>query len=233
MDSMELTTLRTAAATAVAAKYLARLDTRTVTIAGCGTQGRAQLRAVLAVCKGVERVYAFDRDADTAAHYAREMSAELSLVVRPAPDLARAASESDLVVTCTPSRDPILDRGDVRPGTFIAAVGADNPEKHEIAPALLAASRVVADVVDQAATMGDLHHAIAAGVLARSDATSLGEVVAGRVPARGSPRETIVFDSTGMALQDVAAAAVVYERAVAAGHGLVVPLGDVNAALRV
>src|SRR5262249_35476050 len=104
--------------------------------------------------------------------------------------------------------------------------GADNPEKHEISPALLATSRVVADVVDQAATIGDLHHALAAGVLTRSGVTSLGEVVAGRAPARRSPFETIVFDSTGMALQDVAAAAVVYERAVASQCGLNVPIGN-------
>jgi ornithine cyclodeaminase/alanine dehydrogenase-like protein (mu-crystallin family) len=142
-------------------------------------------------------------------------------------DLTDAARESDVIVTCTPSRAPILGPGDVRAGTFIAAVGADHPEKHEIAPALMAASRIVVDILEQAATMGDLHHALAAGVLTRSDVhAELGEVVAGRKPGRRSPQETIVFDSTGMALQDVAAAAAVYERAVAEGRGLAVSLGD-------
>ncbi len=140
---------------------------------------------------------------------------------------AAAARNSDIVVTCTSARQPILHVGDIAPGTFIAAVGADNPEKQEIAPALLAASRVVVDVLDQAATMGDLHHAIAAGVMTRGDvAAELGQIVAGRAPHAGrqSPSEVVVFDSTGMALQDVAAAAAVYERAQAAGRGTPVQL---------
>ncbi|HEX4574320.1 MAG TPA: hypothetical protein VH158_04265, partial [Gemmatimonadales bacterium] len=122
--------------------------------------------------------------------------------------------------------EPILGAEDVRPGTFVAAVGADHPEKQEIAPTLMAASRVVVDVLEQAATIGDLHHALAAGVLTRADVDAeLGEVVAGRKPGRRTPEETIVFDSTGMALQDVAAAATVYERALQAGRGLAVLLG--------
>lgn len=225
MDSMEITTLRTGAATAVAAKHLARADARTATIVGCGTQGLVQLRAVHAVHR-LERVHACDRDAATAERFARDMAAELGLAVQRATDPAAAARASDVIVTCTPSRTPILGPGDVRPGAFIAAVGADNPEKHEIAPALLAASRVVVDVLEQAATMGDLHHALAAGVVKRSDVhAELGEVVAGRKPGRCSSEETFVFDSTGMALQDVAAAAAVYERAVQAGRGLTVTLG--------
>jgi len=226
MDSMEITTLRTGAATAVAAKYLARADVRTATIVGCGTQGVVQLRAVRAV-RALERVYACDRDAAAAERFARQMTAELGLEVRAMADPTEAAQESDVIVTCTPSRAPILGPGAVRAGTFIAAVGADHPEKQEIAPALMAASRIVVDVLEQAATMGDLHHALAAGVLTRSDVhAELGEVVAGRKPGRRSPQETIVFDSTGMALQDVAAAAVVYERAMEAGRGLAVTLGD-------
>ena len=226
MDSMEITTLRTGAATAVAAKYLARADVRTATVVGCGTQGVVQLRALRAV-RAVERVYACDRDAAVAERFAQEMTAELGLEVRATADLGQAARRSDVIVTCTPSRAPILGPGDVRAGTFIAAVGADHPEKQEIAPALMAASPIVVDVLEQAATIGDLHHALAAGVLTRSDVRAeLGEVVAGRKTGRRSPQETIVFDSTGMALQDVAAAAAVYERAVESGRGLAVTLGD-------
>ncbi len=226
MDSMEITTLRTGAATAVAAKYLARANARTATIVGCGAQGRVQLRAVRAV-RAVERVYACDRDLTVAERFAREMTAGRGFEVRARADVAAAARESDVIVTCTPSREPILGPGDVRPGTFVAAVGADHPEKQEIAPALLAASRVVVDVLEQAATMGDLHHALRAGVMTRADVhAELGEVVAGRKPGRCSAEETIVFDSTGMALQDVAAAAAVYERAVQAGRGLAVSLGE-------
>lgn len=224
MDSMEITTLRTGAATAVAAKYLARPDARTATIVGCGEQGRVQLRAVRAV-RAVERVYACDRNITTAERFAREMTTGPGLEVRARADIAAATRESDVIVTCTPSREPILGPGDVCPGSFVAAVGADHPEKQEIAPALLAASHVVVDVLEQAAAMGDLHHALRAGVMTRADVRAeLGEVVAGRKPGRCSAEETIVFDSTGMALQDVAAAAAVYERAVQAGRGLAVAL---------
>jgi alanine dehydrogenase len=226
IDSMELTTLRTGAATAVATKYLAQADARTATIVGCGVQGRTQLRALAAV-RHLERAYAVDLDTKAAERFSSEMAAELGLSVRPTPDLRGATLESDLVVTCTPSRTPVLGPGDVRPGAFIAAVGADNPEKQEIAPALLAASVLVVDVLEQAATIGDLHHAISAGVLTRSAVDAeLGEVVAGRKRGRRSAEDTVVFDSTGMALQDVAAAALVYEGAVRARRGLTVSLGD-------
>lgn len=224
LESSEITALRTAAATAVAAKHLARPDAGRVTIVGCGVQGQAQLRA-LARVRRLETVHVCDRDAVRAQAFARELGTELGLAVRAADDVARVARVSDIVVTCTPARRPVLGRDDVAPGAFVAAVGADHPEKQELDPALVASSTLVVDVLEQAATLGDLHHALAAGVVTRDHVhAELGEVVAGRKPGRRSPEETIVFDSTGMALQDVAAAAAVYERAVQAGRGLPVPL---------
>jgi len=108
----------------------------------------------------------------------------------------------------------------------VAAVGADNEHKQEIEPALLAHSTVVVDVLNQAVTIGEVHHAIDAGAMTRDQVhAELGEIVAGKKPGRRSGEEIIVFDSTGTALQDVAAAAVVYERALAAGEGVQVPLG--------
>ena len=220
IDSAEITSVRTAAATAVAARHLAREDSAVVTICGCGVQGRDQLRA-LACVRPIRCVLAVDTSSDRAASYAVTMARELAIDVQPAGDLASAARESDICVTCTTSRSAILHPGDVRAGTFVAAVGADNPEKQEIDPALLAVSVVVADVLEQCATIGDLHHALAAGLMTRADVRGeLGEVVAGRKPGRTSPNEIIIFDSTGTALQDVAAAAVVYERALTQGRGL-------------
>lgn len=223
LDSIEITTLRTGAATAVAAKYLARPDARTAAILGCGNQGRIQLKALQRV-RPLTRVRLFDRDRGRAEQMARELAPALALEIHVADSPAAAARDSDIVVTCTAARQAILDVGDVAAGTFVAAVGADNPDKQEIAPALLAASRVVVDVLEQAATLGDLHHAIAAGTMSRSDVAELGQIVAGRLPGRRTAAETIVFDSTGMALQDVAAAAAVYERALAAGRGTPVHL---------
>lgn len=224
MDSMEITTLRTGAATAVAAKYLAREDARSAGLIGCGTQGWVQLRSLCRV-RALKTARVYDRDRQLAEKLARGLATELGLEIEVAKDASAAARTRDIVVTCTSARQPILDVNDVAPGTFVAAVGADNPEKQEIAPALLAASRVVVDVLEQAATMGDLHHALAAGVMRREAVTELGQIVAGRVPkGPASPKEITIFDSTGMALQDAAAAAAVFERAQATGRGTPVHL---------
>jgi alanine dehydrogenase len=187
MDSMSITALRTAAATAVAAKYLARRDCETALICGCGGQAAAQVRALLSVRKPCV-VWAYDED---------------------------ALAASQIVVTCTTARRFFITRSMVRPGTFIAAVGADHEEKQEIEPRLLAECKLVTDVTDQACQIGELHHAIAAGVMTRKSVhAELGEVVAGLKPGRVRDDEIIVFDSTGTGLQDVAAAIATYRRAV-------------------
>jgi ornithine cyclodeaminase/alanine dehydrogenase-like protein (mu-crystallin family) len=108
----------------------------------------------------------------------------------------------------------------VKPGTFVAGVGADNPSKQELEPALLAHAKLVVDDAAQCATMGDFHHAIEAGLLSSQQCTELGEIVAGVKPSRGSDDEVTVFDSTGIALEDVAAATIVYQRALAEGAGV-------------
>jgi alanine dehydrogenase len=219
LDSMELTALRTAAATGVAARYLARPDSRVATVCGCGVQGRVQLRALTQVLR-LENVYAFDHDPARAEGFAREMSEALGVRVEVVPDLRRAVGESDVCVTCTPSRQPLLTRGDVRAGAFVAAVGADNPRKQELDPSLMASAKIVVDILEQCAVIGDLHHALEAGAVTKEDVyAELGEIVAGHKPARTSDEEVIIFDSTGTALQDVAAAAVVYEAALRAGVG--------------
>jgi alanine dehydrogenase len=225
MDSIEVTIRRTAAATAVAAKWLARPDSRTVTICGCGSQGRAQLRALSRVLP-LQRAYAFDADEGTAREYASTLSAELGFRVSAVADLAEAVAQSDVCVTCTPARRPLLHRGQVPPGTFVAGVGADSPDKQELDPQLMAAGVVVADVLEQCAAIGDLHHALAAGAMRREDVhAELADLVVGRRPGRRSSGEVTIFDSTGTALEDVAAAAVVYEGALARAIGLRVALG--------
>ena len=226
MDSIEITRLRTGAATAVAARYLARPDAHTAAIIGCGVQGRVQLQALSRVRK-LAHVRLYDRERRRAEQMAGEVASTITTDITVAADPRAAALGSDMVVTCTAAHAPLLEAGDVTAGAFVAGVGADHPEKNELAPALLAASRVVVDVLDQAATIGDLHHAIAAGVMTRADvAAELGAIVAGRAPGRTTAQQTFVFDSTGMALQDVAAAAVVYDRARAEHRGIAVRLGE-------
>ena len=169
---------------------------------------------------------ALDLNAERATRFAGDMAAELGVSVSVIGEPAEAARETSIWVTCTPARRWLLGRAHVAAGAFVAAVGADNPDKQEIEPELLAASAVVADVLEQCATIGDLHHAIAAGLMRREDVRAeLADVVSGLKPGRLSPDEIVVFDSTGTALQDVAAAALVYERARSSGAGLTVSLG--------
>lgn len=220
MDSIEITILRTGAATAVAAKYLARPDSEAATVCGCGVQGRVQLKSLAQVLR-LEKVYVYDRDEALSAMFAGEMSEGLGMEVTPVRDLPGAVGESDVCVTCTPSRRPFLMREHVRAGTFVAAVGADNPLKQELDPGVMASTKVVVDALEQCAAIGDLHHAIKAGVMSKSDVyAELGAIVAGRTAGRTSDEEVIIFDSTGSALQDVAAARVVYEKALGAGVGV-------------
>ncbi len=226
LDSIEITIQRTGAATAVAAKYLARPDSRVATICGCGNQGRVQLRCLKTVLP-LERVHAFDADAGRARAFAEEMSRELGIKVEAVTDLGRAARESDAIVTCTPSKQAYFKKEFVRPGTFLAAVGADAPDKQELEPALLVGCKLVTDVTEQCATLGELHHALEVGLLTRAAVhAELGEVVARRKPGRTSAEEITLFDSTGMALQDAAATILVYEKALRGGAGLRVKLGE-------
>ena len=219
LDSIEITIRRTGAATAVAAKYLARADARVATICGCGNQGRIQLEALSRV-RALEAVHAFDLDPDRAADFAGEMSSKLGIPVTTARAPGPAARRSDIIVTCTPSREPLLGPEDVAPGTFLAAVGSDSAEKQELDPAILASAKVVADSLDQCAEIGEVHHALASRAIERSGVyAELSELCAGRKPGRVTAEEVTLFDSTGTALEDVAAAVVVYEKAVAAGRG--------------
>jgi alanine dehydrogenase len=219
MDSIEITIQRTGAATAVAAKYLARPDSQVVTICGCGNQGRAQLAAIREVLP-IKSGFAFDVERDRAVEFCREMSRTLGMELAVVENPSEGIRRSDVAVTCTPSRRWFVDHNDVRPGTFVAGVGADNEHKQELDPKLFAGNKLVVDVLEQCATIGDLHHAIEAGIVTRNDVhAELGEIVAGRKPGRTSAEEITIFDSTGTALQDVAAATIVYERAMASGAG--------------
>jgi len=218
-DSIEITTLRTAAASAVAARHLARAGATTMAICGCGNQGRAHLRALQSVRK-LRRVLAFDRDPERARQFARDMALVSGIEVLATEDLAEAVRTSEICVTCTPARGPLVLVEHLRPGQFFAAVGADSEGKQEFEPGVLLRAKLVADVTAQAATMGELQHAIAAGLMAEDDVhAELGQVVTGRRPGWTSDDQIFVFDSTGTALQDVAAVAIVYERALQSGRG--------------
>jgi ornithine cyclodeaminase/alanine dehydrogenase len=223
LDSIEITRQRTAAATAVATQYLARPGSRTATICGCGEQGRIQLMA-LRHKLDLTQVFAWDIDSQISRRFSAEM-AELGITVTAIDDLREGTLVSDAIVTCTSSHKPFLGFEDVRPGTFVAAVGADNPQKSEIKPELMAKAAVIVDVLQQSIVMGDMHHAINAGVMTPSDVRAeLGTLIAQHRPGRLADDEITIFDSSGTGVQDVAAAARAYELARNRDLGLICAL---------
>jgi ornithine cyclodeaminase/alanine dehydrogenase-like protein (mu-crystallin family) len=224
LDSIEITLRRTAAASALAARHLAAPDASTVAICGCGDQARAQAEALFQVAR-FERCFAWDIDPAKAERFCTEMSEALGCRFEAARNLRDATLPADVIVTCTTAHTPFLTEADVSPGAFVAAVGADNPEKSEIAPALMAKAAVVVDVLDQCLRIGDLHHAVDAGVMSAADVRAdLGDVVARARPGRLEAKEIVIFDSTGTAIQDVVSAALACERARERGRGLAFPL---------
>lgn len=226
MDSIEVTVKRTGAATAVAAKYLARPESSICTICGLGNQGRIQLRAIASTLP-IKTVYAWSPVPNEAAAFARSMSEELGIEVLAAEKLETASYGSDVIVTCTPSRKAFLMKNAVRPGTFIAAVGADSPDKQELDPELVVSAKVVGDIVDQIATVGETHHAIEMGLMSREAIHGeIGDIIAGKKSGRTSPEEIVIYDSTGTAVQDVAVAIAVYNSAQRKGIGVRIDLAS-------
>ena len=224
MDSSELTRQRTAAGTAVALKYLAPAGAQTLLLCGCGVQGRIHLKYLNEVLR-LERVLAYDLQPEAARSFAGDMEKEFGLPIGAVTDLAEAAPLCRVIVTCTPSRAPFLRAADVRPGTTVAAVGADSPAKQEIEAGLLRGRKVVVDILSQCAVAGELHHALDERLVTEADVyAEIGEIVAGKKPGRENADEIIVYDATGTAIQDTAAAILVYEKAEARDIGLQIDL---------
>jgi alanine dehydrogenase len=224
MDSMEITIQRTGAATAIAAHYLARAESRVCTVCGCGNQGRVQLRA-LCHALPIRKAFVWARQLERAQVFAAWARGEFGIEAEATADLRGALAQSDACVTTTPAKQPIIGPGDLPPGMFLAAVGADSPDKRELDARLLPAVSVFGDLLAQCATVGEFHHGIAEGLVRREDFRGeLGELIAGKVRGRTSVEEITIFDSTGTALQDAAAAVAVYQRAKSAGLGVEVEL---------
>jgi ornithine cyclodeaminase/alanine dehydrogenase-like protein (mu-crystallin family) len=226
MDSIEVTLRRTAAASALAAHHLARKGAATLTICGAGEQGRAQLEA-LAHELSLTHVFVWDINRMAAKVFAKDMATTTRLTIEPIDDLAPATRRSDVIVTCTTARIPLLDVDHLRPGAFIAAVGADSHDKSELTPALMARGKVVVDVLEQCLAIGDLHHAVKGGAMRAGDVhATLAEIATGQQTGRDRDDDITIFDSTGTAIQDVAAAIRIFERAKSRGAGLVRHFGE-------
>jgi alanine dehydrogenase len=214
MDARYITEVRTAAVSAVSARWMARPDARRLAIIGTGVQARSHL-AVLAAVRRLDQVRVWGPDAEQLGQYAREMSERMGLDVRAAESAGQAVRGADLIVLVTTSERPVIDEAWVTAGAHVVSVGACRPDQRELDPALVARARVVVD--SRAAALvesGDIVQGIAEG---RFDAAhlagELGEVAAGRVDGRVRRDEITLFKSLGLAVEDIATASLVYERA--------------------
>jgi alanine dehydrogenase len=212
MDSGAITAIRTAAATAVAARHLTPEDASSLGIVGCGVQAFHHVEA-FHVVRRIGRVTLFDSDMGRADALRRRVSMELGLEAIVCQDLRSCTSDADMVATLTSSRQPFLSSDDLRPGAFVGAVGTDSPDKSEIDPRLMSDALVVVDDAAQCAEMGDLRHAIAAGAMKAGDVwATLAGICADPARYRPTNGRTVVFDSTGIPIEDVVAARIVIER---------------------
>ena len=202
-DAAAVTALRTGAAAVLAAETLGRQDAARAAVIGAGVNGRAAARTFLA--RGRE-VAIYDVDARRAEQAAAELGAE-------AAGSLEEALAADLVVTMTPGHEPVIVEGTLRPGQHVSLMGADGPGKAEIAVAELARTHVFCDDWEQASHNGEIVHAVEAGALAREDVTDLGAVLTDTAEGRRSADEITAFDSTGLAIQDLAVALAALERA--------------------
>jgi alanine dehydrogenase len=202
LDAGAVTALRTGAAAVLAAETLGRPDAETAAVIGVGVNGEAVARTFIG--RG-RKVLVWDVDGNRARTLADEIGAEVA-------DSREAALASDLVVTVTPGREIVIEAGSMEPGQHVSLMGADGPGKAEIAVEELARVHVFCDDWDQASHNGDLVHAVEAGVLRRDDVAQLGDVLTGAAEGRRSANESTVFDSTGLAIQDLAIALAALER---------------------
>jgi alanine dehydrogenase len=202
LDAGAVTALRTGAAAVLAAETVGRADASSAAVVGAGVNGEAVAETF--VSRGRD-VAIYDVDASRAAAVAERVGGRVVSRIE--------ALAADLVVTVTPGRDIVFERDSIRPGQHVSLMGADGPGKQEIAAAELQHVRVFCDDWEQASHNGDLVHAVEAGLIRRDDVAQLGDVLAGRAPGRRSPGEATVFDSTGLAIQDLAIALAAMERA--------------------
>jgi ornithine cyclodeaminase len=220
LDNGYLTDVRTAAAGAVAARHLSRPDSRVAAILGAGIQAQRK-RQALTLVRPIAEARIWARRADQAAETARRLSDRLGIAVSPAASVEDAMAGADIIVTTTPASEPILSAAWLQPGQHVTAMGSDAEHKNEIEPAALARADVyVSDRVSQCARLGELHHAIAAGVVAADrDWPELGAIVAGTAAGRRAPGDVTICDLTGTGVQDTAIATLAYARCAAAGSG--------------
>ena len=214
LDNGYLTELRTGAAGALAVRYLAPEIIRQAAFVGAGTQARFQFRAVAAV-RRIPSIAVWSRNPANADRFAREVVDDSDCNAQVARTVKDAVRNSDLIITTTPSRQPLVFADWVQPGTTLIAVGSDSPDKQELDASVLARAEVlIADRLSQCVEFGEIHHALAANAVRLEDiAGELGDVIVGRIPGRTGDDQVVVCDLTGVGVQDAAIASLVLEKA--------------------
>lgn len=215
MGGTQITALRTGAAGAVAAKYLANPNPKTVCLVGAGTQARTQLIGLQKVFGTIEKVRVWDINNEASEKYVQEMKQKYpELEICAVETVKKAVKETDIIVTTTPSRKPLVSTEWVDSGTHINCIGADAPGKQELDPKILLKSKIVVDDWEQGSHGGEINVPVSKGLLKKDDVWGdICEIVAGLKQGRTSTEEITVFTSTGLAIQDTATAHVAYQKA--------------------
>lgn len=213
MSGEYITNIRTGAAGGVAVKYLARSDSTVVGMIGAGMQARTQLLAIIEVLPSIKEVKVFDLRKEVSQRYAQIMAAELKINICPV-ETVEAATDADIVVTTTPSREPVVKKHHIKPGTHISAIGADAKGKQELDSGLLASAKVIVDDIEQASHGGEINVPLSESQLRIEQIYgTIGEIAANLKNGRENDDEITIFDSTGLAIQDIVCAKLVYEKA--------------------
>ncbi len=228
MDGTYVTAYRTGAAGAVAAKALARKDSNIIGVVGAGTQARMQVLALREVFS-LKKIKVWDINTTERDRYVEEMSEQLKIPIEPAEDIKNAVTETDIIVTVTPSRKALVMKEWIQEGVHINAIGADGPGKQELDPFIVKrADKVVVDSLNQCRIIGEIQHALADGLITEDDVyAEIGKILIGEKIGRETNEEITLFDATGLAAQDIAAANIVYKQAKEKGIGRVVSLLDI------
>lgn len=222
MGGTTITNMRTGAAGGIAAKYLARRDSKTVGIIGAGAQARTQLAALIELFKSFDEVRVWDISERNMRTFKVEMEARYGHLcqIRTVGSAEEAVRGADIVATATPSRKPIVMDEWVSPGTHFNCVGADAPGKEELDPRILKRAKIVVDDWEQAAHCGEINVPLSMGIISKRDIwAELGEIVAGKKPGRTSRDEITVFTSTGLAIQDAVTSNLAYKKALERSTG--------------
>ncbi|WP_418281722.1 ornithine cyclodeaminase family protein [Halorubrum sp. DTA98] len=232
LDGASMNPFKTGAAGAVAVDALAREDATEIAVIGSGPQARGQLRTTATV-REFEAVRVFSPTPESREAFAADLDADLHADVSAVGSASEALTDADVVITATTASDPVIDDADVEPGTHVTAMGQYHPGKNELPPELVARATYVPDLAARVtADAGSFIAALDAGLIDDGHvAAELGDVVAGSHPGRTSDDEVTVFDSGGTGIETVAAASMLYERAVEAGRGQVIDFAPASEAL--